>query len=418
MEYMIGGDLKSLLHHVFYFDEKTAIFYLSEVALALDYLHQHGIIHRDIKPDNMLLSADGHVKLTDFGLSEINHKITLADILPTPKPASRSRAPDSSESYTHSLNSPCFFSDTHRSIKSSLSIEDCAFEDNNNNNNKKNTSSESDSYSLKPTSISFYSGNNKSDMNYSSYHTHQRTPGQILSLTSNFKFSNISSLSNNNEESPEYDGRQLDDSDLNKPKEAKKSDESKKSACGAHHHCQNHHHVCSKRAAKARQANNDDSISSLNRNYAMNNSNAPSRNAESSSMLLLKSREETNLVSSSFLQVNHNGEKKPLLTPEHHKSCSNWSFSNSRVKEEPASKVSSQAVGKKGSTNGDSVGHGHSSSSATVDVCHRKQTPLRWSKKLKKRSSLRNLSLIAGKSSSIRPLIKGMLDIFAEKCKF
>jgi len=85
MDYMIGGDLKSLLHMMYYFDEKMALFYVSEMCLALDYLHQHGIVHRDIKPDNMLLSANGHVKLTDFGLSEINHKITLAEILPTPK---------------------------------------------------------------------------------------------------------------------------------------------------------------------------------------------------------------------------------------------------------------------------------------------------------------------------------------------
>lgn len=46
MEYMIGGDLKSLLHNMCYFDQKMAIFYLSEISLALDYLHQHGIIHR------------------------------------------------------------------------------------------------------------------------------------------------------------------------------------------------------------------------------------------------------------------------------------------------------------------------------------------------------------------------------------
>lgn len=46
MEYMIGGDLKTLLHNLVFFDEKMAIFYLSEIALALDYLHQHGIIHR------------------------------------------------------------------------------------------------------------------------------------------------------------------------------------------------------------------------------------------------------------------------------------------------------------------------------------------------------------------------------------
>jgi serine/threonine-protein kinase greatwall len=85
MEYHIGGDLKSLLHIMYYFEEKMAVFYISEVCLALDYLHKHGIIHRDIKPDNMLLSINGHVKLTDFGLSEINHKISLADILLTPK---------------------------------------------------------------------------------------------------------------------------------------------------------------------------------------------------------------------------------------------------------------------------------------------------------------------------------------------
>ncbi|XP_066249824.1 serine/threonine-protein kinase greatwall [Euwallacea similis] len=72
MEYMVGGDLKSLLSVYGFFDESMATFYISEVALALQYLHTHNIIHRDIKPDNMLLSREGHVKLTDFGLSKVH----------------------------------------------------------------------------------------------------------------------------------------------------------------------------------------------------------------------------------------------------------------------------------------------------------------------------------------------------------
>ncbi|GJQ78943.1 hypothetical protein Trydic_g110 [Trypoxylus dichotomus] len=72
MEYMVGGDLKSLLSVYGFFDENMAAFYIAEVCLALQYLHEHKIIHRDIKPDNMLLSREGHVKLTDFGLSKVH----------------------------------------------------------------------------------------------------------------------------------------------------------------------------------------------------------------------------------------------------------------------------------------------------------------------------------------------------------
>lgn len=46
MEYLIGGDVKSLLHIYGYFDQDMSVKYIAEVALALDYLHRHGIIHR------------------------------------------------------------------------------------------------------------------------------------------------------------------------------------------------------------------------------------------------------------------------------------------------------------------------------------------------------------------------------------
>ncbi|KAJ8010849.1 hypothetical protein DPEC_G00079400 [Dallia pectoralis] len=86
MEYLIGGDVKSLLHIYGYFDEDMSAKYVSEVARALDYLHRHGIIHRDLKPDNMLVSNEGHIKLTDFGLSKVklDRELSLSDILTTP----------------------------------------------------------------------------------------------------------------------------------------------------------------------------------------------------------------------------------------------------------------------------------------------------------------------------------------------
>lgn len=46
MEYLIGGDVKSLLHIYGYFDQDMSVKYIAEVALALDYLHRHRIIHR------------------------------------------------------------------------------------------------------------------------------------------------------------------------------------------------------------------------------------------------------------------------------------------------------------------------------------------------------------------------------------
>ncbi|KAL9397910.1 hypothetical protein Peur_012163 [Populus x canadensis] len=71
MEYLIGGDLYSLLRKVGCLEEDIARIYIAELVLALEDLHSHGIVHRDLKPDNILIAHDGHIKLTDFGLSKI-----------------------------------------------------------------------------------------------------------------------------------------------------------------------------------------------------------------------------------------------------------------------------------------------------------------------------------------------------------
>ncbi|OMJ89130.1 hypothetical protein SteCoe_8756 [Stentor coeruleus] len=70
MEYCPNGDLKQHLIQEKCFSEAKARFYISEILLALEELHQHGIIFRDLKPENVVLDHEGHAKLTDFGLSK------------------------------------------------------------------------------------------------------------------------------------------------------------------------------------------------------------------------------------------------------------------------------------------------------------------------------------------------------------
>ncbi|XP_071707900.1 probable serine/threonine protein kinase IRE [Rutidosis leptorrhynchoides] len=71
MEYLNGGDLFSLLRNLGCLEEDMARVYIAELVLALEYLHSLNVIHRDLKPDNLLLGPDGHIKLTDFGLSKV-----------------------------------------------------------------------------------------------------------------------------------------------------------------------------------------------------------------------------------------------------------------------------------------------------------------------------------------------------------
>jgi protein kinase N len=67
MEYAPGGDLMMHIHNDV-FSERRASFYAGCVVLGLEYLHQRGVVYRDLKLDNLLLDEDGYLKIADFGL--------------------------------------------------------------------------------------------------------------------------------------------------------------------------------------------------------------------------------------------------------------------------------------------------------------------------------------------------------------
>lgn len=71
MEYVSGGDLMMHIQRAI-FPESRAKMYLCEVLLALEYLHSHNIVYRDLKLDNILLGLDGHIKVADYGLCKEN----------------------------------------------------------------------------------------------------------------------------------------------------------------------------------------------------------------------------------------------------------------------------------------------------------------------------------------------------------
>lgn len=70
LDYCPGGDLSKLIREMEVLTFEEARFYLAEIVLGLETLHEAGILYRDFKPENILLDSQGHIKLADFGLSK------------------------------------------------------------------------------------------------------------------------------------------------------------------------------------------------------------------------------------------------------------------------------------------------------------------------------------------------------------
>lgn len=68
MEYLPGGDLMTILMKYDILTDEQTKFYIAETALAIKSVHELNYVHRDLKPDNILLDRNGHIRLSDFGL--------------------------------------------------------------------------------------------------------------------------------------------------------------------------------------------------------------------------------------------------------------------------------------------------------------------------------------------------------------
>lgn len=103
MEYLPGGDMMTLLMRKDTLTEDEARFYVGQTVLAIDSIHKHNYIHRDIKPDNLLLDRYGHMKLSDFGLCKPLDCSNFPDLSESDNGVGRNSKP-SSEGVKHYNN--------------------------------------------------------------------------------------------------------------------------------------------------------------------------------------------------------------------------------------------------------------------------------------------------------------------------
>ena len=73
MEYINGGDMFFHIRKAKQFSLERAKFYAAELLVAIEFMHQNGVIYRDLKPENILIDSEGHIKIIDFGLSNFKN---------------------------------------------------------------------------------------------------------------------------------------------------------------------------------------------------------------------------------------------------------------------------------------------------------------------------------------------------------
>ena len=76
LDYLPGGELIKHIRKSVYLSEENTKFYVAEIVLAIENLHEMGIIYRDLKPENILIDKEGHIKLIDFGFAKIMKNIS------------------------------------------------------------------------------------------------------------------------------------------------------------------------------------------------------------------------------------------------------------------------------------------------------------------------------------------------------
>lgn len=77
LEYIIGGEFFTHLRKAGRFDANASKFYVTQIILAFEFIHEKDIIYRDLKPENLLLDEEGFLKITDFGFAKVKPLIFI-----------------------------------------------------------------------------------------------------------------------------------------------------------------------------------------------------------------------------------------------------------------------------------------------------------------------------------------------------